>query len=128
MDLKLRGKRALVTGSSSGIGTGIAALLADEGVSVVVHGRNAERLARVAADIDAAGGSVASALGDLVTDEGADVVARTALEAFGGIDILVNNAGGSSEEEAKSWFQVPLDEWVKTYQSNVVAAGRLIHH
>ena len=37
MDLKLRGKRALITGSSSGIGTGIAALLADEGVSVVVQ-------------------------------------------------------------------------------------------
>jgi 3-oxoacyl-[acyl-carrier protein] reductase len=128
MDLQLQGKRALVTGSSSGIGTGIAAVLAREGVSVVVHGRNAERLAKVAADIEAAGGTVASALGDLATDEGADAVAAAAKDAFGDIDILVNNAGGSSEEEAKSWFQVPLDEWVKSFQKNVMAAGRLIHH
>ena len=89
--------------------------------------RNAERVGRVASEIAAAGGSVASALGDLATDEGADAVADAALEAFGGIDILVNNAGGPSEEEAKSWLQVPLVEWAKTYQSNVIAAGRLIH-
>ena len=43
MDLQLTGKRALVTGSSAGIGVGIAEMLAAEGVSVVVHGRNAER-------------------------------------------------------------------------------------
>jgi 3-oxoacyl-[acyl-carrier protein] reductase len=128
MDLQLQGKRALVTGSSSGIGTGIAKLLAAEGVSVVVHGRNAERLEQVAADIEKQGGTVASALGDLATDEGADAVARATLDAFGGIDILVNNAGGGSDEEAKSWFQVDLGEWVKTYQKNVIAAGRLIHH
>jgi 3-oxoacyl-[acyl-carrier protein] reductase len=128
MDLRLQGRRALVTGSSSGIGAGIAKVLAAEGVTVVVHGRDAERLAAVAADVGAGGATVASALGDLATDEGADAVAGAALEAFGGIDILVNNAGGSSEEEAKSWFQVPLDEWAKTYQKNVIAAGRLIHH
>lgn len=127
MDLRIAGKRALVTGSSSGIGAGIAKVLAAEGVSVVVHGRNAERLERVAGEIAAAGGTVANALGDLATDDGANSVADAALAAFGGIDILVNNAGGSSEEEAKSWFKVELSEWVGTYQKNVIAAGRLIH-
>jgi NAD(P)-dependent dehydrogenase (short-subunit alcohol dehydrogenase family) len=128
MDLQLEGKRALVSGSSSGIGVGIAKLLADEGVSVVVTGRNEERLARVSSEIAARGGTVASAIGDLATDEGARRVAEAAIGAFGGIDILVNNAGGSSEEESKSWFDVPLDEWVGTFQKNVMAAARLIHH
>jgi 3-oxoacyl-[acyl-carrier protein] reductase len=127
MDYRLNGKRALVTGSSSGIGVGIARILAAEGVSVVVHGRDAERLGRVAAQIAEEGGRVASARGDLSTDAGADEVASAALEAFGGIDILVNNAGGASDEEKKSWFDVELDEWLKTYQKNVMAAGRLIH-
>lgn len=127
MDLRLSGTRALVTGSSSGIGTAIAGALAAEGASVVVHGRDPERTDSVARDIAEAGGAVARALGDLATDEGATAVADAALDAFGGIDILVNNAGGSSDDDAKSWFVVPLEEWVATYQKNVVAAGRLIH-
>ena len=117
-----------MTGSSSGIGAGIARLLASEGALVIVTGRNEERLAKVAADLNATGATVASALGDLATDEGAETVAAAAISAFGGIDILVNNAGGSSDEEKKSWFEVPLTEWVATFQKNVVAAGRLIHH
>ena len=80
-----------------------------------------------AARIASTGARVASAIGDLSNDDGANAVADIALEAFGGIDILVNNAGGSSDEEAKSWFKVDLAEWVQTYQKNVVAAGRLIH-
>ncbi len=128
MDLQLTGKRALVTGSSSGIGVGIARLLADEGALVVVTGRNEERTAKVASDLSERGATVVSALGDLSTDEGADHVASVALEAFGGIDILINNAGGGYEGESLSWFDVPLDEWAATFQKNVVAAGRLIHH
>jgi NAD(P)-dependent dehydrogenase (short-subunit alcohol dehydrogenase family) len=127
MDLQLTGKRALVTGSSSGIGAEIARVLAAEGASVVVHGRNVERANAVAAEIVATGASTAIAIGDLATDDGASNVADTALDAFGGIDILVNNAGGASEEEAKSWFQVELSEWLATYEKNVMAAGRLIH-
>lgn len=127
MDLGLEGKRALVTGSSSGIGAGIASCLAAEGVSVVVHGRNAERSEQTRSAIVDAGGDAVVALGDLATDEGAAAVADAALAAFGGIDILVNNAGGASEEDAKGWFEVDLDEWLGSYQKNVMAAGRLIH-
>jgi NAD(P)-dependent dehydrogenase (short-subunit alcohol dehydrogenase family) len=127
MDLQLTGKRALVTGSSSGIGVGIARLLATEGVSVVVTGRNEERLTAVAAELRSTGATVGSVIGDLSTDEGAAAVADAVEEAFGGVDILVNNAGGSSEHENPSWFEVPLDEWVATFQKNVMAAGRLIH-
>ena len=56
MDLQLKGKRALVTGASSGIGRGIAMVLAREGVEVVVHGRNRERCEATLAAISAEGG------------------------------------------------------------------------
>lgn len=127
MDLKLKGKRALVTGSSSGIGVEIAKLLAAEGAQVVVNGRNVERAQAVADAINAAGGQAAVACGDLGTDAGAQAVAEAARAAFGGIDILVNNAGGASESAAKSWFDATADEWIDTYQRNVLAAVRLSH-
>ncbi|OBI19854.1 SDR family NAD(P)-dependent oxidoreductase [Mycobacterium sp. E2497] len=127
MNFDLEGKRALVTGSSSGIGAGIATALAAEGVSVVIHGRNAERVALVANVIRDSGGRVATAVGDLATEVGAADVARTALAAFGGIDILVNNAGGASETGVQSWFALPVSEWGNTYQRNVLSAGHLIH-
>ncbi|OBG94518.1 3-oxoacyl-ACP reductase [Mycobacterium sp. E136] len=127
MDFNLNGKRALVTGSSSGIGAGIASTLAREGVSVVVHGRNAERARTVAEQIRADGGQAAVAIGDLATEEGAAHVADTAAEAFDGIDILVNNAGGASETNVQSWFSLPVSEWGVTYQRNVMSAGYLIH-
>ena len=68
MDLKLAGKRALVTGSSSGIGKAIVKLLAEEGVAIVVHGRDEGRANAVAEAIRAAGGKAEVALGDLASD------------------------------------------------------------
>src|SRR4029077_7244672 len=96
MDLQLAGKRALVTGSSSGIGAEIARMLALEGVRVVVHGRDRARAHAVVADIEANGGNAALALGDLMTDDGVKAVIEATTQAFGGVDILVNNAGGSN--------------------------------
>ncbi len=127
MDLRLAGRRALVTGSSSGIGTGIAKVLAAEGALVVVHGRNAERTERVRAELEASGAQVAATLGDLATDDGASAVGEAALAAFGGIDILVNNAGGGAEVANPSWFTTDLSAWLDTYQKNVMAAARLTH-
>lgn len=127
MNFELEGKRALVTGSSSGIGAGIATALAAEGVSVVVHGRNAERASEVAGEIRVKGGQSVSAIGDLSTEDGAIEVANAATAAFGGIDILVNNAGGASETGVQSWFKLPVSEWGVTYQRNVLSAGYLIH-
>jgi 3-oxoacyl-[acyl-carrier protein] reductase len=118
MDLGLAGKRALVTGSSSGTGAGIAHMLAAEGCSIVVHGRDRARAEAVAAQI----GAIAVALGDLSTDEGADAVAGAA----GPVDILINNAGGAAGTSAMTWDEVPEGGWVATYQANVVAAARLI--
>src|SRR5262249_16861654 len=69
MNLRLEGKRALVTGSSSGIGEAIARSLAREGAVVVVHGRNEPRVRRVAEDIARQGGKAFSAIGDLAKDD-----------------------------------------------------------
>jgi 3-oxoacyl-[acyl-carrier protein] reductase len=123
MDLNLRGKRALVTGSSAGIGAEIARVLAQEGASVVIHGRNAERANKFAAEIRAAGGAAAVALGELTDDAQAERVAHEAEAAFGGVDILVNNAGSYP---ITAWWDTPPDVWLETYNTDVVAGVRLV--
>lgn len=125
MDLQLTGKRALVTGSSSGIGSEIARMLAAEGVSVVVHGRNRDRAQGVADEITTNGGTATIALGDLSTAEGTAAAIKATTGAFGGVDILVNNAGGSDTAMGLGWFETPVDEWRDTYLSNALPAVRL---
>jgi NAD(P)-dependent dehydrogenase (short-subunit alcohol dehydrogenase family) len=127
MARELEGKRALVTGSSSGLGEAIAKRLAREGARLVVHGRNAERAERVAAEIRAGGGEAHVAIGDLMLDDQATTVADKAETALGGIDILVNNAGGESAGHGRAgFFDAKPEEWLKTYNGNVVCAIRLI--
>jgi 3-oxoacyl-[acyl-carrier protein] reductase len=123
MDLQLRGKRALVTGSTSGIGEQIAKTLAAEGVQVVVHGRRREEAERVVAEIKANNGSAVFTIGELRSDEEAAAVAKEASAAFGGIDILVNNAGGFP---MKPWLQSTATEWVDLYNDNVGSVVRLV--
>jgi 3-oxoacyl-[acyl-carrier protein] reductase len=124
MDLQLKGKRALVTGSNSGIGEGIARALASEGASVVIHGRNQQRAIQVAQEIQLQGGTAFVAIGDLSTDLGAKQVAEDALSALGGIDIIVNNAGEA--ENIKGWWKASPEEWAKTYSQNTISMVRLI--
>jgi 3-oxoacyl-[acyl-carrier protein] reductase len=122
MDLKLSGKRALVTGSSAGLGEAIVKLLAAEGVAVVVHGRDADRTHAVAKAIHTAGGRADIALGDLATDAGADAVTVAAL-AGGPIDILVNNAGVYHH---LTWMEATARRWAETYEMNVLSGVRMI--
>ena len=125
MDLQLAGKRALITGSTSGIGAELARMLALEGVRVVVHGRDRARAEKVVADIEATGGNASLALGDLMTSDGADAVIEATQQTSRGVDILVNNAGGSSSATAPGWFETPVDEWAESYRQNTVPAVRL---
>ncbi len=127
MDLQLTGKRVLVTGSSSGIGAGIATTFAQEGAMVVVHGRDRDRTQAVADGIDAVGGSSVVVTGDLSTAEGCAEVGDAVMEALGGIDVLVNNAGGKTAEGNPEWMDIPWTDWASTYEQNVGAAVRMIH-
>ncbi|MBG6120007.1 MULTISPECIES: SDR family NAD(P)-dependent oxidoreductase [unclassified Sphingobium] len=134
MDLQLSGKRALVTGSSSGIGAGIARILAAEGANVMVQGRNRERCEAVAAEIRAAGGTADFILGDLALEDGTTAVAEAVAAWLGGIDILVNNTGGRASSQRGGaklnppWLETPWSDWLWTFEQNIGAAVRLIQH
>jgi short-subunit dehydrogenase len=96
MKRDLHGKRALVTGASSGIGRATAEALAKEGVRLAVAGRQEAQLTRLAHDIAAAGGERPVVLScDLSKPGAAEELARRALSALGGMDLLINNAGVS---------------------------------
>ena len=94
MDLGLAGKVAVVTGSSRGIGRGIATRLVEEGADVVLCARGAEALDEA---VGGAGGPgrARGLVVDVSTPEGAAAVVDGAVSAFGGLDIIVSNVGGS---------------------------------
>ncbi|HXN16355.1 MAG TPA: SDR family oxidoreductase [Usitatibacter sp.] len=96
MDLELKGRSALVTGASAGIGRAIALELAREGVRLALTGRRRERLESLAAEIVAAGGErPAIVIHDALKEDYVERVAAQAHEALGHVEIVVNNAGGS---------------------------------
>ena len=94
--MQLRGKTALVTGASAGIGRAIAIALAAEGVRLALVGRRADALSEVASVIQAGGGPTATIIiQDALAPDAAQLTADQALAALGTVEILVNNAGGS---------------------------------
>src|SRR6187200_2368051 len=95
MDLGLKGKRALVTGASSGIGRCCAIALAAEGARVCCTGRDQARLDAVVQECKAAGGEAFGFIADLSTQEGCNAVMNSCVIEYGGIDILINNAGAA---------------------------------
>lgn len=123
MDLNLKGKKALVTGSSSGIGEGIAKCLAKEGVHVMVHGRKKEELQRVVQEITANGGVAHYVAGDLAKDDEAERIAEKTLQTFQRLDILINNAGAFPN---RGWLQGNAQDWLDLFNVNVVTMVRMI--
>lgn len=123
MDLGLTGKRALVTGSTSGIGEGIARELAREGARVVVHGRRRNEAGRVVMDIERAGGRAIACVSDLANDGGAANLADTANRSLGGVDILVNNAG--TYDFDSTWGTLEPSDWLDRFNVNVASAVRI---
>jgi 3-oxoacyl-[acyl-carrier protein] reductase len=95
MDLGLKGRAALVCGSSQGLGRAIAEALAAEGTDVVINSRTPEKLRLVRDEIaSATGANVAAAAADLTDPAAVQQVVKAARDAFGKIDILVTNTGG----------------------------------
>ena len=122
MDLQLQNKRALITGSTGGIGESIAKHLAREGAHVAINGRNQGEANRITAEIEAEGGKVVQALGDLSSDEGAKKVADAALAGLGGVDILVNNAGAF---KLRPFMQISADDWAQSYNTDMLSMVRM---
>jgi NAD(P)-dependent dehydrogenase (short-subunit alcohol dehydrogenase family) len=122
MQLQLEGKGALVTGSSAGLGEGIARVLAAEGAAVVIHGRDEARARAVAAEINAAGGKAEFALGDIAHDADVATVFDKARSFLGSVDILVNNAGIGFD--VRGWDALGSDEWTGMLNTNVVSVVR----
>ena len=94
MDLQLKGKVALVTGGSKGIGKAIGVSLAREGVDVVISARTETDVEQAAREIEAqTGGRALAVVGDVRKVEDIDRMVGAAHECFGGVDVLVSNAG-----------------------------------
>lgn len=119
MDLKLKGKCAIVTGGSRGVGRGIALALASEGAYVVVNYNKSEDSAKKIVDqIVKNGGKALKVKADLGNPEDCINLINEAEKEFGSVDILVNNAG----IWPTNWVQdIPLDEWKKTIDVNLTS-------
>lgn len=117
MDLGLKGKVAIVTGSSRGIGRSIALAFAAEGAHVVLTARGAEALERTVSEVTSAGVQAIGVVADLATPEGPERVVAAARESFGRVDALVNNVGGAfpGADDAA---------WMNSWNANMMAAVR----
>ena len=94
MDLGIKGRRAIVTGGSSGIGFETARQFLEEGVRVLITGRDADKLAKARDDLaQRTGGEVHAVVADMRQESDIAKMVATAKEKLGGVDILVNNAG-----------------------------------
>src|SRR5580698_8150520 len=123
MDLQLAAKKALLTGSTAGIGFASAIAFAAEGASVVVNGRTQERvdaaIARIQkahpkADVSGVASDVANAAG-----------CAKLIQAVPRIDILINNMGIF---EPKPFEQIPDEDWLRLFEANVMSGVRLSRH
>ena len=124
MDLKLKDKVALITGSSRGIGLATAKAFAAEGCCLVLSARSAESLAAAEAALRADGVAVASCLADVGQPDQATRLVEAATAAFGGIDILVNNVGGGGGGERIA--DSTDEDWRGALERNLIQTVRMM--
>ncbi len=123
MDLGLKGKVAVVTGASDGLGRATAERLADEGAAVALCARGGERLRAVAEDIRLKGGRALDLPADVTRPADLERFVGAALDRFGRLDILVNNAGTSA---ARAFDTVDDAAWQADLELKLFAAIRCI--
>ncbi|HYY39121.1 MAG TPA: SDR family NAD(P)-dependent oxidoreductase [Xanthobacteraceae bacterium] len=122
MELGLKGKVALVTGSSRGIGRGIALAFAEEGCDLLLTGRDAQALQEVATSIRGKGRKAAVCALDLREPGAAGTLVDAVQREFGGLDILVNNAGATKRGD---FFELTDADWADGYALKFFAHVRL---
>lgn len=123
MDLNLKGRVAVVTGSTAGIGYATARELAKLGAKVAINGRTGSRVKKAMETLnrEILGAELIAAPGDLSNAEGAEAIIRACQEA----DILVNNAGIFAPV---GFFDIPDAEWMRFFETNVLSGVRLSRH
>jgi NAD(P)-dependent dehydrogenase (short-subunit alcohol dehydrogenase family) len=117
MDLKLKGKTAIVTGGTAGIGLAIVKALTAEGVAVTVPGRSRERLNKALSGVS----GVQAIVADAATAEGVNAL----IEQVPDIDILINNLG---IYEPKNFVDITDADWLSIFETNVLSGVRLSRH
>lgn len=122
MDLQLKGKVALVTGGSEGIGSGIVLELAREGASVAVCARREGPLAEIAAQLEHIGNPYMTVAADCTSQEQMDAAVAKIADKLGKIDVLVNNAGGGATGDRK--LEDDDAKWLACYDLNVWSTVR----
>lgn len=136
MDLGLKGKSAVVTGGSKGIGFAIADLLAKEGAHVSICARNASELEQASATLHTHGGKVLAKVCDVGDADALTAYIHESHGTLGGLDILINNASafGASEDELgwKSSFDVDLmgsvrGSWAAIPHMEAAGGGAIVH-
>ena len=113
MDLGIRGKRALITAGSKGLGRGCAEALAEAGVDLVINARGPEALEATARDLAAHGVRVTAVVADITTEVGRQKV----LSVAGDVDILVTNAGGPPPGSWESWGR---EDYLAAIEANML--------
>lgn len=122
MELGLKGKVAVVTGSSKGIGYSVASALAREGCQVVISARRKDDLEKAAAAMRGASGNVHSIVADVNKPDDIKRLIDETAKKFGTIHILVNNAGGIGRFAA--FEDLTDEEWMALFQLNLLSAVR----
>jgi 3-oxoacyl-[acyl-carrier protein] reductase len=122
MQTGLRGKVALITGASKGIGRATAQGFVDEGANVVICGRRAAELAQAAAELRHDGGEVLAVTLDVTADGAVEELVGAATGEFGHIDIVVNNVGGTPPAKLAALTDA---DWRAGFETNFFSAVRL---
>ena len=124
MNLNLKGKYALVTGGTHGIGFAIARALAKEGCNVAVCARNQERITQTLTELQKIGVDAIGVQADVLQPSNIEIVMKTIIANWGTLHILVNNVGGGGRWGTDSVEDTPEQVWVEVYNKNVMAAVR----
>jgi NAD(P)-dependent dehydrogenase (short-subunit alcohol dehydrogenase family) len=119
MNGKLKGRTALITGASKGLGKAMAVALAAEGAAVVLVARDTELLNGVVSQIASDGGQASAFPADITLEDQVRQVEKSVVDRFGKVNILINNAGINVRKPVTDFS---LEEWRRVMDTNVTAA------